>query len=78
MKVKDLIQKLQSLDQEAEVVTPSHNWELGESIVSVTSVVQYNTAKKEIRPYFDAFDYESYEKEVYTTMDGNLPIVYIS
>ena len=78
MKVKELIEKLQTLDPEADVVTLSHNMELNEAIVLVTSVVQYNTGKKEIRPYFDAFDYESYDKEVFTTGNGNLPIVYIS
>ena len=78
MKVKDLIEKLLELDPEAEVITQSTNFELRGAEVELSRVHQYDTGKKETRTFRDAFDYEEYEKEVYSVFGGDMRVVLFS
>lgn len=75
MKVKDLIEKLEKVDPEAEVITSSSNFELKFSKVSVSNVMQFETGKKEKRGFFDAFDGESYEREIWSVIGGEENVV---
>lgn len=78
MKVKDVIKKLQECDSEAEVITCSSSFELHGADVSVTMIHQYDTGNKTERTFFDAFDHEYYEKEVYSITGGTEKVVYIA
>ncbi len=78
MKVKEIIEKLQQCDPEATVITSSSNFELRNADIEVTCVHQYDTGKKEIRTFTDAFDYEDYDTEIWTIVEGEEKIVYIA
>lgn len=78
MKNKELIEKLQALDPEAEVITASSNFELRGAEVAVSFVHQYDKGRKETKTFVDAFDHESYEKEVFSIVGGNENVIYIS
>jgi len=78
MKAKDLIEKLQKLDSNAEIITRSSNLELKGAEVAVSFVHQYNTGNKTTRIFKDAFDLEFYESEVWSITGGHIPVVLIS
>lgn len=77
MKVKELIERLQTLNPEAEVVTHSSNFEQNNALVSVNHVRHYPNANLVMERFRDAFDGESYSKPIYEIDGGNLPIVII-
>lgn len=77
MKVKDVIKKLEALDQNAEVITKSSNFELNGASVPVSFIHQYNEGSKETRTFRDAFDGETYSKETWSTVGGQIPVVII-
>ncbi len=66
------------LDPKAEVLVASDNFELMGSLIPLSSVNPYNEGSKEIRTFVDAFDGDTYEKEVYSIFDGNIKVVRIS
>lgn len=78
MKVKDAIVLLKKLDQEAELITISDNFELKGSKISVTSINQYKSGSKRIETFTDAFDNEDYEKTVWSIIGGKITVVKIS
>lgn len=78
MKNKDLIAKLQELDPESEVVIHSDNFELRGAIVPLRSINVYDTSKKIIEGFSDAFDGGYYTKEVYDLFNGEEKIILIS
>jgi hypothetical protein len=78
MKVKDLIKKLEALDQNAEVIITSSNFELNGACVPVSFVHQYNEGSKKTRTFTDAFDGDTYSKEIWSIMDGQTPVVMVS
>jgi hypothetical protein len=78
MLVKDLIKKLEALDQNAEVIVTSSNFELGGAYVPVSFVHQYNEGIKEIQTFRDAFDGDTYSKETWSLMGGDMPVVMVS
>ena len=78
MKTKDLIKKLKELDPEAEVIVTSSNFEQNHAKVLVTSVHQYNGGSKRQQAFRDAFDNETYQKEVWSIIGGDLKVVLIS
>ena len=77
MKVKDLVKKLLELDQDATVVKNSDNFELKGAIIEVYYIPQYDTGKRKIGTFIDAFDNESYDKEVFELFGGSEKIVKI-
>ena len=77
MNVKDLIAQLQTCNQEAEVLVISANYGLGDSLVSVSFVHQTNEGFSKTKTFRDAFDYETYTKEVWEAFGGKEPIVYL-
>ena len=78
MKVKDLIEKLQEFNQEADVILPSSNFELKGYKVSLSSTHQYDNGSKEIKTFRDAFDGGTYHKETYSIIGGNSPVVLLT
>lgn len=78
MKVKDLISKLQTMDENAEVIVRSSNFELNGADVSVSFVHQYNEGLKHKETFRDAFDGGTYQKEIYSIIGGNEKVVSIS
>ena len=78
MKVSELITKLQALDQDAEVTVTSANFELNGAYVSATLIRQYNEGKKFSETFRDAFDGETYDKEVWSMTGGDCRVVMIS
>jgi hypothetical protein len=56
MIVKELIKKLEALDQNAEVIVKSSNFELNGANVSVTYVHEYSNGRKNTETFTDAFD----------------------
>lgn len=77
MKVKDLIKKLQSLDQNAVVIVKSSNFEHNGANVAVSSVYQCDNMRKHYKIFSDAFDGVVYKKEVYI-IDGDESAVFIN
>lgn len=63
MTVEHLINELQKLDPKAEVVVATSNFEQGNSDVIANHIYAYNG---KIRPqtFTDAFDHESYTKDM--------------
>lgn len=78
MKVKDLIKKLEALEQNAEVIVTSSNFELNGARVPVSVVHQYNEGSKEVRTFRDSFDGETYSKETWSIVGGQTPVVMVS
>lgn len=78
MKVKDLRELLEKLDQEAEVIVSSSNFEQNNAKISVSYVHQYNEGQKKTESFRDAFDGETYSKDTYSIIGGNTPVVMIS
>lgn len=78
MKVKDLIIELQAMDENAEVVITSENFELRGANVSASRVYQYDQCKKITRQFRDAFDGDTYFKEVWSLIDGDTSVVMLS
>ena len=78
MKVKELIAKLQLLDQDASVIVCSSNFELRHANVDVSFVHQYNTALKKTCAFTDGFDYGRYDKDTWSMVGGTNKAVYIS
>jgi uncharacterized protein YkuJ len=78
MKVIDLIKKLEVLDQDAEVIVTSSNFELNGETVSVSFIHQYDSGSNKTKIFRDAFDNTKYSKEVWSIISGNTPVVLIS
>jgi len=78
MKVKDLIKKLETLDQDATVIVTSPNFELNGASVPVSFVHQYNEGSKKLQTFRDAFDYVAYSTETWTIIGGKTPVVMMS
>lgn len=78
MKVKDYIKELQKLNQEAEMIGVSSNYELRGALVPIDSVHQYNEGSKKTQTFRDDFDGETYDKETWSIVGGNLPVVLVS
>lgn len=78
MKVKELMKKLEMFDPEAEVLVSSKNFELNRTNVAVSLIYQSMEGSKQVKTFVNAFDHETYEKEIWSTFGGNLPVIYIS
>ena len=78
MKVKDLITLLKGLNQDAEVIVKSNNFELNGAKVPVKYISSSDEGHKRIETFTDAFDGGSYYKEIYSSIGGSLPVVSIS
>ena len=77
MKVKDLIEKLKGMDQEAMVITKSDNFEMNGADVPLSMVHQYETGSREVENFRDAFDGCSYSSVTYSITGGDLRVVYL-
>jgi len=77
MKTKELIQKLKALPQDAEVICSSDNFELNGSDVEVTHLWLYHTGKKTTKTFRDAFDGETYEKDIWSIVGGKNKVIVI-
>jgi hypothetical protein len=77
MKVKDLMDKLKGFDLEATVLVNSSNFEVGFEDIEARYAHQYDTGEKSLKGCFDAFDGESYNKTVWSTVGGNEKVVKI-
>ena len=77
MLVEELIELLKGCDPKATVIVTSSNFELRGADVAVSQVHQYNEGHKETKTFRDAFDYEDYDKEVYSIRGGNEKVVFI-
>lgn len=75
MKVKDLIKELKALDQNAEVIVRSSNFELNGEMVSVSFVHQYNGGSKKNQTFRDVFDGTTYSQETWSIISGETPVV---
>lgn len=78
MKNKDLIKELKKLDPEAEVIVTSSNFEQNNAKVPVSFIHQYNEGSKKTQQFRDAFDYETYNKEVVSIIGGDLKVILIA
>jgi len=78
MKVKELIKKLEALDQNAEVIVTSSNFELNGASVPLSFVHQYNEGSKKTQTFRDAFDGDTYSKETWSIIGGKIPVVMVS
>jgi hypothetical protein len=78
MTVRDLIKKLKAIDQDAEVITTSSNFELGSALVPVSYVHVYKEGKEQTKTFRDAFDGESYDKKVWSLSGGKTTVVTIN
>lgn len=76
MKVKELVEQLLKEDQEATVVKTSDNFELNHAIVEVQTIGVYK-GNKVNKSFYDAFDGESYNKDVWELFSGNENVVKI-
>lgn len=65
-------------DPEAEVLVKSNNFELKGADVPASVVYQSMEGSKKIKTFVDAFDHETYEKEIWSMFGGDLPVIYIS
>ena len=77
MNVKNLIEILKSLDENAEVIIHSSNFELRNAKVPVTFVHQYDTGSNKDQTFRDAFDGETYSKKTWEIFGGKTPVVMI-
>lgn len=78
MKVKDLILKLQALDQDAIMVTIDDNiMEMQGALVTATCVTQYDKAKKTTERFTDAFDDTTYNEDIWSFRGGEESIIII-
>jgi len=75
MKVKELIEKLRGQDPEATVIITSSNFELNGADVPLSGIIGGEAGSKEIRTFRDAFDGETYEKEVWSPYGGNEKVI---
>lgn len=75
MKVKDLIKKLESMNQEAYVIVSSSNFEKGNIDELLLNITQHSTGNRTLKQFRDAFDGESYTSEVWSIFGGDLPVV---
>ena len=75
---QDLIKKLESLDQNAEVIVTSSNFELNGASVPISFVHQYNEGLKEVKTFIDYFDGDTYSKETWSIIGGQTPVVMVS
>lgn len=77
MKNKELIEKLSALDPEAEVITTSGNFELIGANVAINFVHLYTKGSISRKDFIDSFDGESFSREVYSIIGGDLPVILI-
>jgi hypothetical protein len=77
MKVHELITKLETLNPDAEVIVSSSNFEHRGSDIPVSFVREYSNGKVTKKTFIDAFDGKSYERGIYATYGGNIPVVTI-
>jgi len=78
MKVKELIEQLQSLDGDLEVIIHSDNFELRGAYIPATKVyVAGMKYKKKLEGFVDAFDHGRYSTEVYVSSDDGEDVVKI-
>ncbi len=78
MKVKDAIKQLKKLDPEAVILVTSSNFELNGAEVPLSYLHSYKTGTKQMRTFRDAFDGETYQKEVWSIINGKLSVVTLS
>lgn len=78
MKVKQLIKRLQSCDPDSVVLVTSSNFELNNAGIPVNFVTETKEGSKTKRHFRDAFDGESYTKEVWSSYGGKLKVVHLS
>lgn len=78
MKVKELIQHLKGIDQEATVIIPNSNFEQGHVDIECKYIWESHTGLKKKEHFTDAFDYTSYTKETWSANGGKEAIVKIS
>ena len=72
----ELIAKLQAIEGDPEVIVTSSNFELNNALVGLTSVTEYRVTKK-YETFRDAFDGDTYSKEVYKLVGGTTTAIYI-
>lgn len=77
MKVKELIEKLQEIDPNAEVVTTTSNFEMGNNLVRCSRVRVSKNASRKLQTFTDAFDGVRYQSETWSTVGGDLTVVEI-
>ncbi len=56
----------------------SSNFELRGAHVPLSSVHQYNEGSKKNNEFRDAFDGETYTKEIWSIVGGQIPVVMVS
>jgi hypothetical protein len=75
MKVKELVEKLLKMDQEATVITRSDNFELNGADVELKYVSEYKTGSKRVESFRDAFDGGKYSAETWSRLGGNESVI---
>jgi len=75
MKVKELIEKLKGQDPEATVIITSSNFELNGADVPLSGVIGGESGSKHMKTFRDAFDNETYEKEVWSPYGGQEKVI---
>ena len=78
MKVKEFIKLLEALNQDAEVIVVSSNFELKGATVAVSHVFEYKEGSKKTKVFRDAFDGEHYNVETWSVIGGDIPVVLVS
>lgn len=78
MKVKDLIEQLESMNPEATVIIKSDNFEMRGANVEVRYLSESNEGREVEETFRDAFDGRSYISETWSTIGGTEPVVKIS
>lgn len=72
--VKELIEKLQKVDQNAIVIKTSNNFELRCADVKVNDILE-TTGEFVNRKFQDSFDGETYNGKVFIRGEGNVKVV---
>jgi len=78
MKVKELIEQLQSMNPEATVIIKSDNFEMRGANVEARFLNESSEGKECEETFRDSFDGCSYISETWSTIGGTEPVVKIS
>ena len=78
MKVKELIEHLKGVDQEATIIVGNSNFEQGHVDIECKCLWESHTGLKKVEHFTDAFDYTNYTKEIWSANGGEEAVVKLS
>lgn len=78
MKKKDLIKRLEKVDDNATILVTSMNPEHNGSTVELKSVVESSTASRKKEEFKDMMDYTKYHQETWSIIGGDKKVVFLS